>query len=157
ERRSGNGRHWLCLGHLLKERADRAGAEPALTKAVEALRDTLRRRPGSAIDQSNLGSALSGQGKVDEAIAEYRAAIQLQPDLAPTRYSLGAILCDVKHDYTEAEAEFREVIRLQPDDAMAHYSLGNALLGQGKVDEAIAEYRAAIRLQPDLAQCHTNL
>jgi Flp pilus assembly protein TadD len=71
--------------------------------------------------------------------------------------SLGAVLCDVKHDYTAAEAEFREAIRLQPDDAIHHSNLGNALSGQGKVSEAIAEYREAIRLRPDHADAHNNL
>ncbi len=104
-----------------------------------------------------LGDSLRLQGKLDEAIAAYREAIRLQPDFAPARLNLGAILCDVKHDYTGAEAEFRETIRRQPHDAAAHLNLGTALVAQGKVSEAIAAYREAIRHKPELAEAHCNL
>jgi tetratricopeptide (TPR) repeat protein len=94
---------------------------------------------------------------VPEAIAEYREAIRLKPDDAVAHTRLGAILCDVKHDYSGAEAAFREAIRLEPDDAWAHFCLGNALLAQGKQPEAIVAYREAIRLKPDDAGAHANL
>jgi Tfp pilus assembly protein PilF len=92
-----------------------------------------------------------------EAIAAYQEAIRLKPDLAEAHNKLGAVLCDVLHDYDASEAEFREAIRLKPDDATAHSNLGNALRAQGKLTEAIAAYQEAIRLKPDLAEAHTNL
>jgi serine/threonine protein kinase/tetratricopeptide (TPR) repeat protein len=156
ERRPGMGRHWLCLGRLLKERADRAGAEKALGKAVEAVHDTIRLKPGFAGDQSNLGVALAEQGKLSEAIAEYRAAIRLVRDLATAHSNLAnALLNAGKLD--EGIAEYRAAIRLQPGYAEAHNNLGNALRNLGKLDEAIAECREASRLKPDLAAAHNNL
>ena len=82
-----------------------------------------------------MGYALLSQGKLDEAIAEYRQAIRLKPDDAEAHNNLGTILCDRKHDYEGAIAEFREAIRLKPDDAEAHHDLGAALTGQGKLDD----------------------
>jgi eukaryotic-like serine/threonine-protein kinase len=104
-----------------------------------------------------LGDSMRLEGKLDEAMAAYREAIRLDPNFAPARLCLGAILCDVKHDYAAAEAEFREAIRLLPHEAAAHLNLGTALGGQGKVSEAIAAYREAIRHQPDIAEAHSNL
>ena len=91
------------------------------------------------------------------AIAAYREAIRLKPDYAAAHNNLGAILCDVTHDYAGAEAEFREAIRLKPDDALAHFNLGNALHGSAERAGAIAAYREAIRLKPDYAAAHSNL
>ncbi len=96
-------------------------------------------------------------GKLEEAIAEYRTTLRLAPDDQAAHNNLGAILCDRKHDYDAAAVEFREAIRLKPDDVQAHYHLGNALMGQRKLSESIAEFREAIRLKPDHAEAHCNL
>ena len=152
--RPGNGRHWSCLGNLLKTRGDRAGADAALDRAVNALREAIRLQPDLASAHANLGLTLMRQGKLDEAIAEYREAIRLRPDDGTTHFNLGTALGrQGKPD--ESIVEYREAIRLQPDYAYAHSNLGLALLAQGKVDAAIVELREAIRLQPDFA--HANL
>ena len=148
--RPGNGRHWSCLGNLLKTRGDRAGADAALEKAVKALREAIRLKPDFAYAHANLGVALMRQGKLDEAIAEDREALRLRPDDAATRFNLGTAL-GRQGKLDEAIAEYREAIRLQPDYAHAHSNLGLVLAAQGKLDEAIAEYREAIRLQPDFS------
>ena len=41
---------------------------------------------------NNLGVALASQGRISEAIAEYREALRLKPDLAPALYELAWIL-----------------------------------------------------------------
>jgi tetratricopeptide (TPR) repeat protein len=152
--RPANGRHWSCLGNLLKIRGDRAGADVALDKAADALREAIRLHPDLAYAHANLGVALMRQGKLDEAIAEDREAIRLRPDDGPTHFNLGTAL-GRQGKLDEAIVEYREAIRLQPDYAYAHSNLGLALLAQGKVDEAVIELRKATRLKPDFA--HANL
>ena len=102
------------------------------------------------------GWAYERMGRVDEAIAEYRAAIQITPDHAKALCNLGNVQQD-QGKLEEAIAAFREAIRLDPDDAISHYNVGNALQVRGKLQEAIAAYRTAIRLRPDFAAAHTNL
>jgi superkiller protein 3 len=104
----------------------------------------------------NLGKALRDKGQPDEAIAEYREAIRLKPDLAMAHNNLGSALPD-KGQLDEAIAECREALRLQEDFAMAHNNLGNALYAKGQRDEAIAEWREAIRLKKDYPEAHNNL
>jgi lipoprotein NlpI len=94
-----------------------------------------------------LGTALGGQGKTDEAIAEFRKAIELDPRFAVAHSSLGNVLSD-QGKTDEAIAEYRKAIELDPRDATSHISLGNTLSGQGKTEEAMTEYNAAIRLDP---------
>jgi tetratricopeptide (TPR) repeat protein len=96
------------------------------------------------------------QGQPAEAEAEYRAAIQLQPDLAVAHNNLGIVLNN-QGQLAEAETEFRAAIRLKPDDAASHNNLANALRAQGRLADAEAEYRVALRLKPDDAEAHCNL
>ena len=104
-----------------------------------------------------MGNTLRDQGKVDEAIAEFRESIRHQPDYSWAYNNLGVILCHMKHDYTKGEAAFREAIRFQPDYARAHNGLATALLSQGRLAEAIAEFGEAVRFQPDNANAHIDL
>jgi Flp pilus assembly protein TadD len=100
---------------------------------------------------------LAEQNKLDEAIAEFRKAIRLNPDNPAGHSNLGVALANLsKPDqavaaYREAIAECREAIRLKPQIAGNHCNLARALAMQGNENEAIAEYREAIRLEPDSA------
>ena len=53
-----------------------------------------RLRPTSpaAVEQLNQGLALIQSGKLPEAIAAFKASVQLYPQLAPAQYNLGLAL-----------------------------------------------------------------
>jgi tetratricopeptide (TPR) repeat protein len=87
------------------------------------------------------------KGNLDDAIAEHRKALRLQPDYAMAHYNLGNVLRK-KGDANGAIAEYRTAIRLQPDNAAAHYILGLALGSKGDFHEALEELRAAYLLDP---------
>ena len=99
---------------------------------------------------------MKDQGKLDEAIKEYREAIRLNPDDPYVHGNLGIVLSE-QGKLDEAIKEYREAIRLNPDDPIDHNNLGEVLLNKGQLDEAIKEYREAIRLKPDQAEFHSNL
>ena len=109
-----------------------------------------------AIPLFALGYILADQHKTEEAIAEYRKAIEIDPRYAAAHNNLGIGL-RVQGKTEEAIAEYRKAIDLDPRYAAAHYNLGNALGVQGKTEEAIAEYRKAIDLDPRDAAAHYNL
>ncbi len=60
-----------------------------------------------AIGYFNLANELAEEGKVDEAIANYRSAIRLEPYNADVHYNLGYWL-NVQGQLVEAEAAYRE-------------------------------------------------
>ena len=67
----------------------------------------------------NLGVALKEQGKVDEAMAEFRVAIRLKPDYAEAHYNLGKALRE-QGKPAEAVAELRKARDLvQPGSELA--------------------------------------
>jgi serine/threonine-protein kinase len=133
-------------------------------KAAEAegyYRVALALRPGTDAAHNNLGLALQHQDKVAEAIAEYRKAIELMPDLDPRsarpHTNLGNAL---RHQgkMAEAIAEYHKAIELDPKLVQPHSILGVILCDvKGDYDGAIAEFRKAIELDPKDARAHANL
>ena len=117
---------------------------------------------GAALDRNyavphfGLGYVLRVQGRPDEAIAEYKKAIELDPKYATPHNNLGNVLSDQgKPD--AAIAEYKKAIELDSKAAFPHNGLGNVLRAQGKSDEAIAEYKKAIELDPKDAVPHFGL
>jgi tetratricopeptide (TPR) repeat protein len=103
-----------------------------------------------------LSCALNAQRKTDEALAEAREALRLNPGSDLGHFSLGNALRH-KGDLDGAKAEYREALRLNPNDEMAHHNLGLTLGNKGDWDGAIAEYREALRLNPSYGDAHNNL
>src|SRR5438132_1730820 len=104
----------------------------------------------------NLGNVLRVQGRVDEAIAEYREALRFDSNHAEAHHNLGAAFQD-RGKLDEAAAEYHEAARVRPAFAEAHYNLGVVLSLQDKLVDATAEYREALRINPHFAEAHQNL
>ncbi len=108
------------------------------------------------IGHNNLGSALLRRGRMDEAIAHYRKALQINPDYGDANFDLGDALLQ-KGCVDEAIPQFQKALQINPDYAEAHFDLGNALRQKGSVDEAIAHFQRALQINPDYAEAHVNL
>jgi tetratricopeptide (TPR) repeat protein len=110
----------------------------------------------SASEHMKLGLDYYEQGQLDEAVAEFKEAIQLDPEFVEAHYNLGLAYAD-QGEFELAIAEQEAAIELAPDLAEAHNGLGLAYYELERVDEAIAEYEEAIRLDPELSDAHFNL
>ena len=106
----------------------------------------------------NAGLALDRAGKIDEAIAELRKAIALNPKIALLHHDLGLIL-DMKGERIAAIAELREAVRLAPRKPKPHFSLGTCLYEYKEGDgyEALIEIQEAIRLDPAYIEAYISL
>jgi tetratricopeptide (TPR) repeat protein len=103
----------------------------------------------------NLGIALHADRKLDKAVAAYRKAIALQPELAQAHINLGVVL-EEQNKLIEAEAAYRESIELRPF-ATGYNNLGKVLRTQGKLRDAEAAYGKAIELRPEFAPAYRGL
>ena len=112
--------------------------------------------PDNAEEHRKKGALLVQQGHYDEAIAEFRLALRLMPDLDRVHLGLGAAL-QGKGDLDEAIAEYRMLLKRHPNDPDAHNDLGSALQRKGDITGAIGEYRTALESRPDDALTHFNL
>src|SRR5260370_2157934 len=123
---------------------------------VTCFRDLLSKNPASAIAHNNLANVLRQKGAVDEAIAHYRRAIELEPNYRFGQYNLSAGLLQ-KVDATPAVPLLEAALKTDPNYAKAYYSLGTALAQTGRSDAAIISYNRALQLRPDFVDAHTDL
>jgi tetratricopeptide (TPR) repeat protein len=72
--------------------------------------------PGSPADLVLQGQKLSRDGKLDDALALYRQALDKSPDLYEGHLASGIAL-DLKGDYTEAHEHFTKAIEVAPADS----------------------------------------
>ena len=134
-----------------------ARAQTAYWRNSETLwTHTLACTSDNFIAHYGLGYALFQKGKVEDAIAQYQKALEINPDYAEACNNLGnALLRQGKVD--EAIGLLQKALQLKPDYAEACVNLGNALLQLGKADEAIAQLQRALQLNPDSANAHDIL
>ena len=105
---------------------------------------------------ARLGLVLSKEGRLDEAIIQYREALRLKPDDADAHYDLANALFR-KGLWDEAIGEYQADLKLSPDDFSGHSNLGVALFQKGRIPEAISQFQEALRLNPDYAEARKNL
>src|SRR5260370_27206651 len=72
--------------------------------------------PGSPADLVQRGEKLRGNGKLDDALALYRQALEKSPDLYEAHLGMGVAL-DLKGDYAEAREHFTKAIAVAPADS----------------------------------------
>jgi len=107
-------------------------------------------------DQHNArGIELADRGWLDEAVKEFRKAIDLDPESAHAHDNLATVLAEKKR-YREALTEYLAALELDPDAPTAHYNLANFLATHG-LEMAVEEYRASLALDPEHPDTHLNL
>jgi uncharacterized RDD family membrane protein YckC/Flp pilus assembly protein TadD len=122
------------------------------------------------------GVILEEQGQREEAIAAYREAVRLDPNLRDAKQNLSgaesaakltektskshldrAYAFEEKGNLVNALRECEAAIQLAPDLAEAHNLCGIILDELGYEADAITAYREAIRLDPDFKEARENL
>src|SRR5260370_19056638 len=99
---------------------------------------------------------LEKKSRVDDAIAEYRKAINETPYHADSHYNLGRLLA-AKGDHQGARAEFLQAVELRHNDPDYHNNLGLELKNAGDLEGADLQYREALRLDPSRTEADLNL
>lgn len=136
---------------LATEAAKKGQNDQALalvTKAIDSKEATGR----DLADMHYFRADLLGQaGKLDEAIADYGAAIEIMPDLAVAYHDRALIFAQQKK-YAEALDDLSRAQFLIPQSPLPHFNRGRVYEAMGKRDEAILEYRRARTLAPQMKE-----
>lgn len=116
-----------------------------------------------ADDDATQAAVSSGQGdrdmdagKLDEAIRQYREAVQAQPQSANYRYKL-AVALHRKGDVAGEREQLEEAIKIDPKMAGAQNSLAFLLARSGDAEGAVEHYKLAVQAAPDWTDAWINL
>jgi len=155
------------------------------TTAIEYYKEALRLCPEFADAHSNLGNALKEEGQatnnkvraaenslippppnltltshhkdlIDEAMSEYKKAVELRPDFAIAHGNLASCYYD-QGQLPLAVKTFKYAIQLEPNFPDAYNNLGNTYREMNRLEEAINCYRTTLRLKPDHPHAYNNL
>src|SRR5262245_40771317 len=96
------------------------------------------RASNEAVRHNERGASLQREGKGEEAIAEFRRAVELEPGNVTLLMNL-AHAYGVKGRLDEGIAEYRKVLERQPANSLAQMNLGVLYDRKGLYDEAIQE------------------
>ena len=123
--------------------------------AIRTLEDGLRYYESDDL-HTQLGLALAGKTRIQDAEAQFDRALEINPNNAVAHFARGVALA-YKSDWDAAIVEYRTTLRLNPQYESAHIYLGAALKQKGDWDGAVAEYREALKLNPNNDEVHATL
>jgi TolB-like protein/Tfp pilus assembly protein PilF len=103
----------------------------------------LKADPNLASTHLSYALGLAARGRSREAVAEARAAVDLDPLAYAASNDLGVVLYSARR-YGEAEAQARRSLALTPASGSPLYMLGTVYAGQGRFGEAAAELERAV-------------
>lgn len=104
----------------------------------------------------NLGRVSAATGNIEAAIASFRQALAVRPDLPEAAAPLIALLKATER-YDEAEDVCRAALAAAGDSSRHRHALAAVLFEQGRVEEAIAELKASLALAPHAPVVHSDL
>ena len=111
---------------------------------------------GNFIAHLGFGRTLEERRRVDEAVEQYRKALELNPTYMEAYSNLGNALRQ-QGRLDEAMAYCRKALEIQPQSVKTHRVLGLALAASGRFDEAIAQFQEALAIEPECAEAHNDL
>ncbi len=106
-----------------------------------------------AVAQLQRAAVMFSEGRLEESLPGFEAALGSTPSTPSLLYSFGALLSSLeKHE--AAIEKFTQALALQPDFVDARVHLGRALAALGRHDQALTHFQSALALAPDHAGAH---
>jgi superkiller protein 3 len=124
-----------------------------------------RKHYGSAIEKAggrypealfNLGLLAKNQKQYDEAVAQYKKALEQKPDYIEAANNMGLALAEMGN-VSDAVAAYKRAISIDGKYAAAWFNLGNLKLDGGDHAGAIEAFQRAIQLRPGYKSALVNL
>lgn len=134
------------------------------TEPIEAELDALKSsvsappvRPGElASDHNQKGIGLFEEGRLNEARAEFEAALTFDPENAVNLNNAG-LAAFAMGDLETAEGYFRAALALRPDYPEAFNNYGGVFEARGDLKKALEHYSQAVRSSPSYADAQLNM
>jgi tetratricopeptide (TPR) repeat protein len=103
-----------------------------------------------------LADTLVDRGRIEEAIAHYRTAVEIHPGLANAHFHLANLLA-AEGQIDAAIGHYRLALDTLPRFGGARDALGRLLIAKGDLPNAMAHYQQEARPRPDPVEAWTTL
>ncbi len=172
-----NSQAWHLKARLLMAKADYRGSVEAVTRSLELHRDVnaqlllaedllnlKEKEKAQAVFQQMLqdygnraiwhfvfGGAYQGASYLEDAIREFKKALELDPNLPHVHYFLGLtyLLMNNMGPSPEIIKEYQEEVRRFPDDYFGNYTLGGLESGASQYEQSNKHLMIAAKADPD--------
>ena len=125
----------------------------------QALLNLMLAAPDSAEAHMIMAGELAREANQAKAVAEYRAAIRLNPSLPGVHFQLAELLRTSTDPAmsAQAEAEYQAALKTNAFDSLAWRQLGGIRSAKGDFKAAEQDYQEALAIQPNDAEAKTGL
>jgi tetratricopeptide (TPR) repeat protein len=144
------------LGEIYFAKGMLEEARENVAKAIE-MAEILRAQMAESLAMyyANLGTILATQGKLEEAVQQYRRSLSINPRDVLSLFNLGRACFD-QDNYMEAKDLYERLVETTPDDPIAWFQLGKVyaklelrnISDLHTIDAAIMAYRRVLELDP---------
>lgn len=118
--------------------------------------DVAKKNKTSHIAHHSLGIVYEQRGEINNAMLEYKRAIELDPNYYLSYNNLGKLYFDAK-EMKKAMEFYDFALKLNSAFAPAHLNKAYILMAMGKNDKAIASLESAIKYNPNNPAGYMNL
>ncbi|MGH9839597.1 MAG: protein kinase domain-containing protein [Blastocatellia bacterium] len=126
-------------------------------KALQSSEKAISLAPGQPeIYQVTRGLVLTRFGKQEEAINDFKAALERNPKDWEAWQGL-ALAYESSGRFLEAENAYIQAVNLWPNYWVGYNELGAFYYSQGRIEKAITSWQHVIRLLPDSPTGHNNI
>ncbi len=112
--------------------------------------------PAEVLRLNNSGVALLEKYEYHNAVGEFRKAVQLKPDFAPSLVNLGIALY-YDSDSAKAMEPLKAALKLAPAEPHAHFMLGLIYSKEYKGEGALKEFEQVLSTHPDDTATNYNI
>ena len=105
------------------------------------------------------GEVYEAQDNAEQAIREYKIALEENPKLPQMHYRIGQMYLHEGGPDADQNAmvEFHDELTVDPESAVSTLALGEIYRHQHKLDEALVQYKLASHLDPGLVEAQVGL
>ncbi len=127
-----------------------------MNASIQTSQQLMNLDPDSFQIHALMGEIYANNGRYEESLKEYRAALAKRPDAPGIHYALGSALRNLKQ-IDAAEQEFLKARREDPNDPDVNLYLGEFAVGRQHYAEALDYLRIVSGARPGLARPHLLL
>jgi tetratricopeptide (TPR) repeat protein len=147
----------ICLGLMSPSFAFADSATPGDSdKVTKIAANNGQAYAQEAIKHYNRGVELHQAGFLNQAIVEYKAAIDADNRMEEAFSNLGVIYA-AQRNYPRAKEAFSEALKLKPNRPTTLNGLGTVLYAQGQIEEATEKWKEALVADPRFASAYYNM